>query len=120
MCRVAELGRDRAVPLHGVYLVCGKPFLILARIIQLNQRHLGIILIFCRKTRQIVRTLRSRIGYLGNQVYYRRFHHQWLLELLDIGDQESDACKSFERNIAESAGSNLVVAISYRFWSVSR
>lgn len=59
---------------------------------------LGSILILGSEIGQIVRTLCSRIGYLGNQVYNRRFHHQWLFELLDTGDQELDACKLCARN----------------------
>lgn len=86
MRRVAELGRNRTVPVHRVYSLCGKSSQCVARIRLDLDIELGLVLVLCSKTRQIICAIRSRVRYLGNQVHYRWFHYQWLPELLDVGN----------------------------------
>lgn len=51
----------------------------------------GPLLVLGGQARQIVCSLRRRIGYLRDQVHLGRVHHQRVLEHLDFGHQEFDS-----------------------------
>jgi hypothetical protein len=52
--------------------------------------NIGVVLVLSCQARKVLRSLRCRIGNIGDQMYIGRVHHQWVLEHLDLGYQEFD------------------------------
>lgn len=86
-------------------------------------RSLGTLFFLGCEIGQIFRSVCCRLRYIGNQMYHRRIHYQWLFELLDVGYQKSylGALLFTSIEMADAHTVNIAfTAVSHRFRFVCR